>query len=415
MVSFAKMGGVYRFLPVRNPVFGRFWLARAVSYLGSFVTVAALALYVHEVSGPLHVTLLMLSLSLPRLLGPLAGTVVDRVDARRLMVLCNLGEAALIGAVALLLPPLPVLLALVAGASVLSTLFFPAGRSAVPALVAGEDLAPANAMLGSALNLGIAIGPALGAFAFAAVGARGALAFDALTFLVSAALILALPALPPVPKDGEAPPRSFLAEARDGLLYVSGHPVARAVVLALLLGVTFLAVDVVALVFLAKDSLDAGDVGYGVLFSAHGVGMILGPLLLLRRTSRTAPVALVFVGLALEGAAVLSAGLAPFFALAALARVLGGVGNGLENVAADTALQEVVERRMLGRVFGVFYGGVMLAEALGAALGGVLLELTSPRAAFVIAGVGTLAVLIPLRRLLPRPERGTSPSPRAPG
>ena len=148
-----------RLLLLRNPVFGRFWVARVFSYLGSYVTITALTLYVSNVSGPLAVTLLMLSLSLPRLLGPFAGTLVDRVDQRRLMLFCDLGEASLIGVAALFLPPLPVLILLIACASVLSTLFFPAGRSAVPALAGEEDLSSANALLGSALNLSITTGP----------------------------------------------------------------------------------------------------------------------------------------------------------------------------------------------------------------------------------------------------------------
>jgi MFS family permease len=69
--------------------------------------------------------LLLLAETLPRLLGPFAGTLADRAEGRRFMILCDLGQAALIGCVALLLPPFPVLVALVAGASVLSTLFFP--------------------------------------------------------------------------------------------------------------------------------------------------------------------------------------------------------------------------------------------------------------------------------------------------
>jgi MFS family permease len=380
------MGG---FLIFREPVFGRLWLARVLSYLGSYITAAALTLYVAGISGPVAVSLLMLSMSLPRLLGPFAGTVSDRMDGKRLMAVCDFGEATLVGAVALFLPPLPVLLALIAAAAVLSTLFFPAGRSAVPALVSAEDLAPANALLGSALNLAITLGPLLGALAF--VGIRGALLLDAITFLFSAALILTLPTLPPAP-----------GETRDGLVYVARHPVARAVVASLLLGVAFVSVDLVALVFLARDALGAGEVGFGVLFAAHGMGMILGPLLLLRRISRTAPVGVVFLGLAVEGAATLLTGLAPFFALAVAFKILSGLGNGLENVAADTTLQRVVERPMLGRVFGVFYGGVMLAEALGAVLGGVLVEISSARVAFVIAGVATLAVTLIVWRLLPR-------------
>ena len=399
-----------RLLLLRNQAFGRFWAARILSILGTYVTITALTLYVYKVSGPLAVTLLMLSLGLPRLLGPFAGAVADRMDGRRLMIYCDLGEAALMAAIALFLPPLPVLFVLVACASVFSTLFFPAGRSAVPVLVGDEDLSPANALLGSAFNLSLTLGPLLGALAFTVAGIRGALAFDALTFLASAALIFTLPALPTVREVGERAAGVFV-ETREGLVYVARHPVARAVVVGLLAGVTFLGVDLVALVFLAGDSLKAGPAGYGLLLAAHGVGMILGPLILMRGTSRAAPVGIVFLGLFLEGAVSVLTGLVPFFAIAVLVRVLGGVGNGIENAAADITLQRVVERRMLGRVFGVFYGGVMLAETLGSAIAGPLVALTSPREAFVVSGVATLVVVALVWWLMSR----LSPKQSAPG
>lgn len=393
-----------RLLLFRNPAFGCFWVARLVSYFGSAVTIAALVLYVYESEGSgVAVGLLLLAETLPRLLGPFAGALADRADGRRFMILCDLGQAVLIGSMALFLPPFPVLVALVAGASVLSTLFFPAGRSAVPALVTDEDLTPANALLGSAANLSFALGPAAGALLFAIVGVRGALGLDALTFLVSAALLSRLPALPPA---GEARlgsrTRTLLRESRDGLLYVAHHRLVRAAVLGLFLGVVFLALDGVALVFLARESLGTGETGYGLLASAHGIGMILGPLLLLRRTARVAPVSIILFGLALEGFTTLSTGLAPFLAFAMFLRTVGGVGNGIENVAADTLFQKVVPRPMLGRVFGIYYGGVFLAEGLAYAASGPLLELTSPRAVFVIAGCGTLATMLLVWRLLPR-------------
>lgn len=397
-----------RFLLFRNPIFGYFWAARMVSLLGSAATIAVLPLYVYEVErDPVSVGALGLAITLPRLLGPVAGTIVDRVDSRRLMILCDLGGAVLIGSVALFLPPFPILLLLVAGYSTFSALFFPAGRSAVPSLVSPRDLTSANALLSTAANVGFALGPALGGFAFAWVGARGALAFDAITFLISAALLLRVSALPPVPKEGPTRTGEFLGEIRDGVLYVMRRPLVRALMLGLLLGVTFLAVDIVALVFLARESLETGATGFGLLSAAHAVGMILGPLLLLRRV-RWALVPLVFVGLGLEGGALLLTGIAPTLLIAAILRGIGGVGNGFENVATDTVLQKEVERPMLGRVFGIVYGGVFLAEGLGVALGTVLLEITSPRTTFILAGCATLAVIPFVWRLLPR--RGTTSS-----
>jgi uncharacterized membrane protein HdeD (DUF308 family) len=93
---------------------------------------------------------------------------------------------------------------------------------------------------------------------------------DAITFLFSAALILTLPELPPAPGETVS---GLLAETRDGLVYVARHPVARAVVVSLLLGVAFVSVDLVALVFLARDALGAGEVGFGVLSAVHGAGV----------------------------------------------------------------------------------------------------------------------------------------------
>lgn len=401
-----------RLLLFRNPVFGRFWAARIVSYLGSAATVAVLPLYVYETEGdPVSVGLLALAMALPRLLGPFAGTVADRMDGRRLMILCDLGEAAFIGLMALLLPPLPILVVLVAGSATLSTLFFPAGRSAVPALVGSEDLAPANALLGTAANLGFALGPALGGSAFAVIGAREALAFDAVTFLVSVAFLAGLPALPTSRKAGSTPPTGFLVEVRDGLYYVSHQPLVRALVVGLFFGITFIAVDTVALVFLARGALETGGAGYGLLATAHGVGMIFGPLLLLRR-ARLALVPIILLGLGLEGGSLLLTGLAPTLLVAFALRSIGGIANGVENVAMDTVLQETVERPMLGRVFGVIYGAVFLAEGLGAGLGSLLLELTSPRATFVLAGCATLGLVFLVWRMLPGRE---PPNLRAPG
>jgi hypothetical protein len=99
------------------------------------------------------------------------------------------GQAVLYGAMAALLPPLPVLLALVAAASLLATAFAPAGRSVVPVLVSPGDLVRANSWMGMALTLQGTIGPAVGGLLVAAAGVRGALWGNALSFAVSAALV----------------------------------------------------------------------------------------------------------------------------------------------------------------------------------------------------------------------------------
>ena len=392
----------------RNTLYRRFFLARTASVFGNLITVTALVLYLEasDASGT-AVGILLLARSLPMVLGPLTGAVADRVDQRKLMVLCDIGQAALVGSIALFLPPFPVLVALVAVSSVFSTLFLPAGRSAVPALVDPEDLTPANALLGSSFNLSFAAAPALGGILVAVAGFRAALLIDVATFLISAFFLLKIAPLPPAPVSDEnisSGIQKFLGEVREGLSYISRHRVVRAVALGMFLSVAFAAMDNVALVFLTRDTLGSGEAGFGLALSAWGVGMVVTPLLLLRRGSRVSTRFVLLVGLGLMGTGQMLTGLAPSLTLAMIMMALGGAGNGLENVATDTLIQKNVDRPMLGRVFGTVYGAIFLGESLAYALGGPLLDLTTPRAVLIVAGSGVLVTLILVSLLLGRSE-----------
>ena len=86
-----------------------------MSFLGDSLGLVALMLHVADTTGrALAVALLLLVGDFaPALLGPLAGTLADRLDRKRVMVSCELVQGVLVGATALWLPPLPVLLVLV--------------------------------------------------------------------------------------------------------------------------------------------------------------------------------------------------------------------------------------------------------------------------------------------------------------
>lgn len=316
------------------------------------------------------------------------------------MVWCDVAQAALWAGIALVLPPLPVLLVLVFCAATLATIFAPAGRSALPTLVEGTDLPAANALLGIGINAGLALGPAASGALLTWLDVRSVLLLNALTFMASATLLRRVPPLPPAAKEGDDSTTLF-ASTRTGLHYIARHATARAVSIGLFLIVVFGALDNVALVALAQNTLSAGDVGYGVLASVYGVGMIVGPLALLRWSEHSDPAIILLWGTALLGVGGVLTGIAPAFAVAVLAQSVAGVGNGLENIGTDTLIQRTVPREMLGRVFGTVGSGAFLASSLAYILGGPLLDRTSPRAVFVIAGSGVLVALLAVWRLLP--------------
>lgn len=247
------------------------------------------------------------------------------------MLAIALGIVTVYSAIALARPPLPLLIALVAGASLLATIFGPASRSAVPAFVHDEDdLTPANAWIGTALNLQLVLGPLLGGSLVEAFGFRAALMTNAISFLASAGFLLQLPPLHPSKQtNGQA---RFLAEARAGLSFVRGHITARTVLTTLFLGVAFAALDNVALVFLIRDVLDGSAFSFGAVTSAYGIGMVAASIFLIRSRRRLSSAGYFLVGWLLSGIGTLLTGLAPVVGVALGMQALAGAGNGMENV-----------------------------------------------------------------------------------
>jgi len=386
---------------LRNRMFRRLWTARAISFIGDGIAITALVLHVGSTNGTgTAVGALLLAQALPHLAGPMAGVIADRTDQRRLMIACNVGNTVVFAVAAWLLPGLFGLIVLVAASSILDTIFGPAGRSAIPALVDEDDLLPANAWLGTALNMQVAIGPLLGGLFVATLGIRGALVADAASFLMSAALLLRVSPLPPHRTGSER--ASFLADTWAGLAYVRRHAVARAVVITVFLGVAFAGIDNVALVFLSREVLGAGALGYGVIAAAFGMGMLAASIALSGNRHGRSPRALFIGGWTLTAAGTLLTGLAPAVWLAVAAQAIGGAGNGADNVASDTLIQRSVPRAMLGRVFGATSMAAYVGAGIASAAGGPLLDATSPRFVFLVAGVGVLGVVGLASILLPK-------------
>ncbi|WP_246486902.1 MFS transporter [Kribbella qitaiheensis] len=184
-----------------NGGFRGLWVARSVSFLGDSLSLVALLLYVEaETGAALAVALLLLAGDFtPGLFGAFAGVIGDRIDLRKVMVGCDLAQAGLVVAMAATLPPLPVLLVLVAVRSLVAQVFQASSRSAVPALVADRDLETANSALGAGTHGLEAVGPVIAAGLFLVLDVRGILFIDAASFLVSAGLLSRLPSLPPAP------------------------------------------------------------------------------------------------------------------------------------------------------------------------------------------------------------------------
>jgi MFS family permease len=382
-----------------NAAFRNIWLARTISFLGDTVVLIALVIYVYDLKkSGVYVAALLLAQTLPRLLGPFAGTLADRLDHRRVMMICDIGQAAIFAAIAITRPPFPLLLPLVFVAGVLATIFTPSGRSTVPTLVERDELPMANALLATGLYATMAIGPAVGGVLVAGVGTRTAIALNAASFVFSAFFVSRLPAARDEERVRAA--SSFLSETRAGIGFVIRNRTALAVCVGLFLTVVFAGLDNVAGVFLAKSVFNEGSAGYGIFASGYGVGMVIAPLVLLRLIGRFSASAVLLAGMALLAVGNLVTGLAPVFAIAVTAQAVAGAGNGLENVGNDTLIQQDIPSELMGRVFGTVYTAAFLGEAIAYGAGGLLLTVVSARTLFVIAGLGLLLSLVFVRAIL---------------
>jgi MFS family permease len=378
-----------------SPTFRNLWLARTLSNVGDGVAFVALVLLVHnrEKTG-LAVGSLLLVQAIPRFLGPFAGTIADRVEQRALMIACDLTNAALFGAIAFWTPSLPFLLVLAGASSCVDTLFSPAGRSALPALVSRDDLLQANAWLGTSFNLQLALGPMIGGAIVLALGPGGALGLNTASFLLSAAILSRLPPLRAQGDDEQK--RGFFATSTEGLRYAWRTPSVRAIVLAMFFAVAFAAMDNVALVFLVRDTLGGGPLAFGLLSAAYGVGMVAASAGLSLRVLPLTAGAIFLFGWFFNGVGILLAGVAPVLILVGVGQVVAGLGNGAENIGVETLIQRIVPRTLLGRAFGVASTAAFGGSTLAYAVSGFLLDLTSPRTVFVIGGSGVLAVTLVL-------------------
>lgn len=404
----------------RNGAFRSLWFARTISFLGDATRMVALLLYTASSTGQALAVALLLLVDdfVPALMSPLIGVISDRFDRKRVMVICELVQGALVATIALTLPPLPWLIALVAARAVVGQVFQSASRAAIPALVQDRDLESANSALGFGMNGSEVLGPLVAAALVPIIDVRGVLLIDAATFAVGAALLALLPSLSSAAPEPGAQ-GSFLAEARAGLGYIWSVPMLRVIGLGFCGVVAFNGIDDVALVFLAKTLPHGGDAAASALYAAVGIGLLVGYALLARYAGFVRMTLLLLVGFAVSSAGNLLSGLAWSVAAAFTMQTVRGVGISGMDVGTNTLIQRLVPSAMLGRVFGNLYGAIGIAAGLSYVFGGLVLQFTSPRLTFIIAGTGgllvTFASALALRSTSVRPEHTATPAGQSDG
>ena len=381
------MWHVLRLAPYRRLV-----ATSLLNELASSVGAVALALLVYRRTGSaIGATAFFLCAQFgPALISPFFVARLDQRAARVVLAELYLLEAAVFGVLVLVAHHFSLAgvlaLALVDGTLALTGRVL--SRAAWTPIASGAGLMrEANAVLNTGYSVFFLIGPAVGGAVVALGGTVAALLLDVGVFVVAAMIAVTTRGLPPAVPD----PGPSVGRLRAALAHVRGDPVIRQLLILEAAAIAFFTIATPVEVVFAEHSLHAGSGGYGALLSVWGGGAIAGSAMYARWRGRSSR-ALITLGTAWLGAGFVVMAIAPSLAVALVGAAIAGVGNGVQIVAARTAVQELAPERWMALIVSLNESMYQAMPGVGFVLGGAIAAAAGPRVAFGVGAAGSLAV-----------------------
>jgi MFS family permease len=381
------------------------WMGEVASLFGDwFNLIASAALVSHLTQSGLAIGgLFVVRMLAPFLVSPLAGVVADRYNRKLLLILADISRAIVVLGFLFVRDPqhVWVLYTLTAIQLGISGFFFPTRNAMLPDIVSPRELGAANALSSATWSVMLAIGAAAGGLVAGWWGLYPAFVIDSFTFFVSAFFIAGIHYQPKANAlaNGDGKPRTALAEYVEGLRFlrqnvdiftITLHKFAQAL--------TISGAFQVVMVTLAERVFTIGQGGgtsLGLMYAVAGVGTGLGPILARSLTGdrqRSLRIALAL------SYAICLAGLALVFPMTSFALVLFGsflraIGLGINWVFSTQLLLQLLPNQVRGRVFSTEFAMFTLANEMGAAAGGWILDNTSLSLSGLIFWMGILTVI----------------------
>src|SRR3954469_4651580 len=391
---------------------------QALSVVGDRMMAVAIAFAVLAIGDATDLGIVLAASGIPfALFAVVGGVLSDRVGRRRTMIASDVIRTICQAAVAaLLLTGTAEIWMLVVASAVYgagAAIFMPALMGLIPQTVSPDRLQEANALLGFTRSVANVAGPAVAGVVIALGEPGHVIAIDALTFVVSAACLIALRPAPAAGGAGHDEDEDFLARLRTGWREVRARP-------WLTVGLGAMAsyhVFVLPAVFvlgpaLAERELD-GASSWATIVACWGIGTAVGNLVAFRvRIRRPVMVAaLALVGASAQGV-ILGSGLGTA-GIAAL-ELVAGIASSLFFTLWDTSIQEQVPPHAISRVSSYDFSVSLGLMPLGMAVAGPIAATAGLHATLV--GLGVLGMLAALAWLaVPDVRRGRRAAPAPPG
>jgi MFS family permease len=385
--------------PLRHRAYRVLWSGQVVSDLGDwldFLALIALLVY-HWDLGAAALAALSVTVAVPRIVvGPIAGVWVDRWSRRTVMVVADFARAAIVLGL-VFAPDLITVLVLVFLKGVFSAAFGPARQASIRATVPEDDLLAASSLGQLSTQVGKVLGPVLGGILVAAAGPRAAFAVDSVTFVVSALLLLQLPALGKPATDEDEEESHFWTELREGISYVI-HRASLSIAIGSMSAALFMIFIIDSIGVLALKQLGVNEALFGLAVASIGLGTTLGALAIGQWGRRFSPFRIMGAGQLVSGAAIGVLGAAVVLSLRgtgvewiAVYLVTGLSAAGVM-VSYGYILQVETPRELMGRVFASAEGVQTVFQLVAPPLGAALAELYGVGVVFGAAGVALALV-----------------------
>jgi MFS family permease len=404
----------------RNSSFRLLFFATLGSLLGTWLATIALTVEVYDrTHSGAWVSALLIAVFLPSVVVGLAiGPLLDRLERRRLMVGADAMRALVFVALPFVQTPTWIV-ALAAVSGLGNAVFRPAVNAALPNLVGEEDLEKGNALFQTVENVAWAAGPLIGGIIVASSGTHAAYWINAVSFVFSAFLIRTIPASKL--QSAIAISRGHLRDLADGFAVARRSPALKTVIVAWSIAMIGAACVDVGEIVLAKDSFNAGDFGFGLLFGAGGVGLAIGSLAGGMLAERRAIGSLYGASILLMAVGYGGAAASPNVWVAAGAMVIAGTGNGAASLYNVLLIQRGVEDAFRGRAFTIAMSVTYAVLGPAMALAGPLTTSLGGRwiygigaSAYVVAGLVGLALSPRIGPTPPSPEERREAIPAVP-
>jgi predicted MFS family arabinose efflux permease len=395
----------------KNRSFAKMFTAYGLSAFGDYFDFMAVTILLGFVwkADAMTIALFPLCFALPSILfGQLAGILADKWNKRNLMIIADLVRAAF--TVTLIFAPnAGVLLGLIALRSTARVFHYPAQQSMTRAVVGSDMLLKATSLNGAVFQLSKVLGPLLGASVATAFSPAICMAVNAVTYTLSAALLLWVPAVQGRIAPSETTSKekiAVLAAWREGWQLLIRSRALQVSIVFSLIGLAGIQMIDVQFPVLFRDIAPQHPDLIGWLVSAIGAGGLLSVTWLRRYQQLSAYGWLLGGGVALIGLMFAASGLflpsTPIWIMLII-YFLGGIGTGFTSTGMNYILQKETPPEAIGRMSGIFDSLSSVIFLTAPLIGGAFIELWGASYTFLIVGlsvgaVGIVGVL--LQRLL---------------